>query len=526
MRCAAAHGWTWAVAAGLIVVALGGCSGSAPKNAAQAGTKVLVALPLEVQASALDRAADASSDSADRSFRHFSTISEIASRYGASQAVIVSDEKVLASDGLKLTLDPTHGAFWGSVTAAQVKQHFGTTLVESSGTIAADTTARVPSGLTGVTGVVGLDASISLPNAVTGGSASPACPAQMPTRTSVADLFGFNKTVASGVTGAGTSVDILAIHRFEPAVFANFNRCTGSSLKASAITQSVVPDTPSTGGGPEVALDSLVLTLLAPGTHVHVAQFDPSTALAFPLIHLLERGSPPNVLDITVAYCETQLTHAELALSEWLLAAFAASGTTTAVAAGDKGSSGCYPSTSPAVTYPASSAFTTGIGGALYAGSASAPSGLAVWNDHESAGGGGGTSQVVQAPQWQGGGMRRVPDASAYSVPGGVGSIPVCATASDCVWSAVGGTSLGATVMGATGVLLEQEYGPHHVAQRWGDIAGAIWRRATRALGVTDIVKGANTTFTSVCCTAKAGYDTASGWGLIDPDALKTVFAK
>jgi hypothetical protein len=40
---------------------------------------------------------------------------------------------------------------------------------------------------------------------------------------------------------------------------------------------------------------------------------------------------------------------------------------------------------------------------------------------------------------------------------------------------------------------------------------------------VTDIVDGANTTFTQACCEAKPGYDTASGWGLLDPDSLHRV---
>jgi len=486
-------------------------------------TKVLVALPLEVSSNGLRVLAGATAELRARGFRRFRTIDEIAERFGASPAVIATDKEVLESDGLHLALDPTHAAFWGTVTAAQVKRYFGTTLIESSGTVQPTSSPKIPEGLHGVTGVVGLTASTSNPSPVTGGSATPACPAEIPSRASLANLFGFDKSIASGATGAGTDIDILAIHGFEPAVFGNFNRCTGSSLDASAITESVVPATPATGGGPEIALDTLVLALLAPGTHIHVAQFSPPTPLAFPLIETLEGRGTPNVLDITVTYCETQVTPADVALSEWLLAAFAATGTTTVVAAGDNGSSGCYPATDPAVTYPASSAFAVAIGGASYRGSPASPDDLRVWNHPNSFGGGGGVSRRVSAPPWQPAGNRAVPDVSVYSVPGGVGNIPVCATAKDCVWSAVGGTSLAATVMGATGVLLEDQFGANGQPLRLGNLAGAIWRRTKDTSAIVDIVEGSNTTFTQDCCDARVGYDTASGWGLLDPDSLHRV---
>ena len=497
-----------------------GCGSSGPSNAAPAGTKVLVALPLQVDDTGLAGYADGAADASGPDFRHFLTIAQIAERYGAPAATIAADQKVLASDGLKLSVDPTHGALTGSVTAAQAKRYFGTTLVNASGAIEPSGTPRAPAGLKGVTGVVGLEASASLPSQIAGGTGNPACPSNPPSRSSIAKLFGFNALTSGGATGAGTSIDILSTQRFESAVFENFDRCTGSSLSASTVTESTVPDTPSTGGGPEIALDSLVLMLLAPGTHLHVVQFDPSAPLAFPLINLLAAGPGPDALDITVTYCETQLKPAERALAEWLLSAIAASGTTTAAAAGDDGSSGCYPNTAPAVTYPASSRFVTSIGGASYDGSAASPQNLSVWNSPGASGGGGGTSAEIGAPPWQPSDKRRLPDLSTSAVPGAVGEIPVCATASDCAWMAVGGTSVGATVLGAAGVLLAQEIGAHQQHPRWGNLAGAIWRHVEGGGAVKDIVSGANTTHTTACCTAARGYDTASGWGLFEPDLL------
>lgn len=486
---------------------------------------MLVALPLAVHASALAQLADVTADSRNNEFRRFRTISEIATTYGASDADIATDEKVLASDGLRLTLDPTHGALWGSVTADEVKHYFGTTLVKSGNTIHPATTPHAPSGLAGVTGVVGLVGSLSLPSGLTGGTATPACPKTTPTRTSVADLFGFNHLIQAGANGAGTDIDILAVHSFQPAVLENYDRCAGASLSPSGIDQSVVTDTPNTGGGPEIALDTLVLTLLAPQTHIRVARFDPVMPLALPLMHLLQLGRTPNILDVTVTYCESQVTPSALALSEWLLSAFAASGTTSAVATGDRGSSGCYPQTPPTVTYPASSRFVVAIGGASFTGSAESPRDLAAWNQPQQFGGGGGISRVVEAPPWQSATKRELPDLSAFAVPGGVGNIPVCASSANCAWQAVGGTSLGAAVMGATGVLLEQVTAKHRVARRWGNVAASIWRTTKGTQGIADIVHGSNKTFSSACCEAKPGYDMASGWGLLVPDHLPRIVA-
>jgi subtilase family serine protease len=505
------------------VAVLAGCGGGTPSNAAPANTKVLVALALKVRDHGLAVLAGAAADAQDRGFRRFHTISQIAAAYGAPAAVIAADQKLLAADGLQLRLDATHAALWGSVTAAQAKRYFGTTLIESHGVIEPASTPQVPRGLTGVTGVVGLDASASSTPAVTGGSAMPPCPAQVPSRSAISKLFGFQDVIAAGATGAGTAIDILAVHTFQPAVFENFNRCSGTALNSSNISSGPVPDTPRTGGGPEIALDSLVLTLLAPSTRLHITQFDPSTPLAFPLMQTLDGSSTPNVLDITVTYCETKISPAERSLSEWLLSAFAATGTTTAAASGDTGSSGCYPTTSPSVTYPASSAFVAAIGGASYSDSASDPKSLTVWNTPGSAAGGGGVSAVVAAPPWQRANKRQVPDVSAYAVPGGVGSVPVCASSTDCIWSAVGGTSLAATVMGGAGVLLEQRAGERGRAVRWGNVAGAIWRRTEKTAAIPDIVDGSNSAFTTACCKAKAGYDIASGWGLLDPDSLTEV---
>jgi subtilase family serine protease len=513
----------------MIGLAACGSAHSPPKDAAASSTRVLVALPLSVRASELAALADRVAEFRSGQFGRFVSLAQIARSYGASSSAISADEAVLAKDGIHLNVDATHGALWGAVTAAQVKTYFGTWLVDSSGTLQPAGTPHVPPGLHDVTGVVGLDGSTEIaPIAVPNGSSNPPCPPVFPTRASLARLYGFTQMVADGATGSGTTIDIVAVHRFLPAVFATYNRCAGSHLNGNTVSQQTVPNTPTTSGGNEVSLDSLILTLLAPAAHLHIVNFDPSTSLAFPLMSLMSFGATPNILDITVTYCESEIPAPQVELSEWLLSALAATGTTTAAAAGDTGSSGCYPDTvDPAVTYPASSDYVTSVGGAEYSGSAAHPVGLRVWDTPGAYGGGGGTSSRVPAPPWQPhGAHRELPDASAYAVPGGVGNVPVCESAADCAWTPQGGTSLTASVLGAAGTLLAQELGTSSGPARWGNLAGFFWRAGLGPGDVSDITAGANTVFTRTCCLATAGYDTASGWGLFNPDGLDLALAR
>jgi subtilase family serine protease len=238
---------------------------------------------------------------------------------------------------------------------------------------------------------------------------------------------------------------------------------------------------------------------------------------------ITDRASLPNVLDVTVDYCESQLRASEVALTEWELSVLAAAGTTVVAAAGDAGSSGCYPPTRTAtVTYPASSRFVVSTGGVSYAGSAARPRQLRVWNAPGVAGGGGGTSRRVSAPPWQPGSMRTVPDVAADAQPGAVGEVPVCIDGSHCRWDVEGGTSVSATVLSAIAVMIASA---RHPSARWGNLAGRLWRRGARTGAVKDVTVGRNTTFTTACCKARKGYDLASGWGLFDPDELaRSVF--
>jgi subtilase family serine protease len=171
-----------------------------------------------------------------------------------------------------------------------------------------------------------------------------------------------------------------------------------------------------------------------------------------------ERIAP--IISISYDSCETELSSNDLTVLEGIMSQGATQGQTIVVASGDQGSTGCNGDTNlttaqqeaVAVDYPASSAFTTGLGGTEIDPSNQAfiTAGLGywqakgssdvvstalkyipevVWND-DSTGNplsatGGGASALVSRPSWQSGvpgiasgSKRLVPDVSLYSSPG------------------------------------------------------------------------------------------------------------
>lgn len=509
--------------AGVTAATIGGCgagSGSRPTAGSPVAPtrQVLVALPLAVRAAGLEEFAH--SLSGPGASASFLSVGSIAARYGAPAAAIATDLRRLRAMGLNFRVDPSHGALWGAVTAAQAGRFFDAPLHKVGGVIGPAVAPQIPAGLTGVTGVIGLTVGTPKRADARGSTPSPSCPARLMSARSLAPLFGFTRLLREGQDGAGASVDILAVHDWQPAVLANYERCTGGEAANLRMSQDYVPLTPRLEGGTEIALDALVLGTLVPRAHLGVTTYDGDTSLAFPLMELLAHsGRGPDVLNITVDYCEDELSGAERGLTEWLLAVLAADGTTTMAAAGDFGSSGCHPQTDePSPTYPAASAFVTAVGGVEFAGRAEAPAMLRPWNEPGHAGGGGGTSAAVAAPPWQSGAGRRVPDTSAFAAPTGAGAIPVCVDAERCVWREQGGTSLAATALSAVAAMVAGSDGSHAV--RFGNLAPRLWRSAPGASTLRDVTQGSNATFSKRCCEARPGYDTASGWGLFIPDRL------
>ncbi|MFN7151152.1 MAG: hypothetical protein ACK4V6_16955, partial [Microthrixaceae bacterium] len=481
----------------------------------------------------------------------FMTLEEISSTYGAPTDVIESATTAMRDHGVEVSADPSGAALWGTVDASDAEELFGvefeTQDIDGGGqSIWARGMPKVPDGVDGVRSVVGLAATLtadgteggdststSAPTTTSGSTSStaplPACPGGQVTRSSLAQTYGVEQPVTQGATGEGVTVAMVEIQSFDARVFQTYDGCAAGALDAAHVSQTSVEPAPPPTPGSEVALDTVAVGLLAPGAAQQVTRFDPESSIVFPLLSILDAagdGQTPEVLLLSVGFCEIARGADEIELGERLLATFALTGTTAVASSGDLGSSSCHPGTDdPAVQYPTSSAWVTSIGGAEFDGTAAEPAALEVWNGTPGSdnAGGGGISTKVARPEWQtatnvDGDMRVVPDVAAFAAPGGVGLFPTCDD-DGCAWQGLGGTSLsGAAVAGALALLLDGSDGPDgaagaEAARRVGHLAPLLVGSAGQV--TTDITVGDNQVFTERCCTAAAGYDLASGWGLV-----------
>ena len=192
-------------------------------------------------------------------------------------------------------------------------------------------------------------------------------------------------------------------------------------------------------------------------------------------------------------------------------------GTSAFVAAGDSGSTTCGPGPGrTTLSYPAVSPFVTAVGGTRLAlGSGNVRSAETVWNDSvygEDGAGGGAVARKEARPWYQNGvhefSKRAVPDVSALAdiVPGW----PVVMNGG---LQPVGGTSGSTPLTAAAAALVaanERNAGrpPIGLANGW------FYQAATQPSTFFDVTKGNNDLDRVGCCTAKTGYDTASGLGV------------
>lgn len=289
--------------------------------------------------------------------------------------------------------------------------------------------------------------------------------------------------------------------------------------------------------GGEGDLDvQVVQSVLPAGSTVHVIEspnfdlrFFPTWATAFSL------DRKPAVITTSYGICEQltkQMPPGARGLTEAVLVRLGLSGTSAFSAAGDRGSSDCINNETGegpkelAVDYPGSSRYVTSVGGTRLTVSAdNKRTQEVVWNSQsglppigpESVGGGGGVSQVYQRPWWQPrsmtkSDMRTVPDIAAHAASG-PGWVLFSGEGADTTAQLVGGTSA-ATPFTAAAV------GIIAAAQRlegepsFGLIQPALYDMyAKHPEAVHDVSVGSNDLFDKGCCSAKVGYDKASGLG-------------
>jgi subtilase family serine protease len=366
----------------------------------------------------------------------------------------------------------------------------------------------------------------------------------------------YNIGVAPAVpgNGRGERVALVEIDGFKRSDITTFASCFGLPTGRIKVFHVFVRRnlTPSF----ESTLDLEMLAASAPGVYsrgVDVYQTVPTgsvvlRALTAPLRHPNNR---PDVISASLGICEPNLLGQTVGRAgadafNRTLEVAAADGVSVISSAGDSGSTACLnPTFQPeiplrhtAVSFPASSPWVTGVGGtnlALTAGNGIA--GQVVWNNSPALpdAGGGGDSRLFRRPGYQRrftrSRRRVVPDLSILADPF-PGYLIYCSARPGCVnsahhdaWTPFGGTSAGAPLLAGSFALVDAELRTHgHPNLGFANpLLYKIARSKLRDVVFRDVRVGSNDVFTGRgvgCCSAKRGFDAASGLGSINVGAL------
>jgi subtilase family serine protease len=379
--------------------------------------------------------------------------------------------------------------------------------------------------------------------------------------------YGIQPLLDAGYDGSGQtavliefagSVDIEALDQFQACLGID-----GPPVTQKGVLGSSVPIPPSPCNGPgepgcfgEAQGDAYSMIAGAPGLdQLYVLTSDQNEQAV--LAEILDKiragvytdGRRPDVVSLSFGPCQPQWSDAAIADTEAALQALTEAGTWFFHAAGDSGPSGCSPHpvceislAGPDMRYPASSKWTTAVGGTeIQDATTGVPS---VWNDSDGkvtsneetgcSSGAGGLS-TFPTPTYQntlpGGATvptRALPDISALA---GNPYYLNLASSGDCVgepqencWITNGGTSLGSPLYAGAFAsirsrLLAEGLTPPIVLN---DALYAIAADpASYAAAFVDVTLGNNRIYESVdCCDATVGFDLASGLGELRIDVV------
>lgn len=507
-------------------------------------------------------------------YHDFRSVSEIANEFGASQGVIESVLTYLQSRGIFLEADQTGGFLFGQATVSHLNELFSTELynfkLDKDEFIAPMTSPTLPSDLRGlVTEVLGLstepslwqdplplpleDQSVSTKGIIDMGG----LPEVTGTREGCEEVlnvkrksftpnqfrtaYGIDPLHQQGYEGQGITMALVEGSSFDQKNIDEFTSCFG-------ITDPVIPKVVQLGDdelepGGEPFLDIEMILLVAPklkGLYVFQTRIkslaDWVVLFASPYNVQNTDGNQVQIVSQSIANCEIHWGGKAINVLEYVFMSAAASGIHVIAAAGDSGSSTCYHHDKKTKTisaeYPPSSHYVTGVGGTnLDLFDDNTIKGQGVWNDTlhpfngQLAAGGGGKSRFIKRPAWQRGinistSYRTTPDVAFYAdvYPG--------FTLNDSVdpagWKGTGGTSGAAPFFASSMALVLQ------VAEE-NDITLDLTNRMIYKLAndsdvydkvFQDVVIGNNDIFNVGCCTAKKGYDMASGWGSLNISSL------
>jgi subtilase family serine protease len=498
---------------------------------------------------ALQDAASRAPDLARRGQRGLSP-QALGQAYGQSDAAIAALASYFAGFGLSATAaPPDHLSFQVTGTTAQVERSLGVSLhryQDASGQRfdATNRDPQLPATLAAsVQAIFGLDNYPALHRLHQSAAPSPGSyvPSDMQTAYDLGPLY------AAGQNGAGQTIGIIGCDGFRTSDIRGFEQTYGL-LQAPINTVNV--DGGATGTDVETTLDLEWSSAIAPGAALRFYGF-PGSGGGCPFQGFLDAitqsvtDNVAGVISVSLGACETTYTQYSpsgststfLQAMENELSIAVVNNQGVFVASGDSGAYGCTPQSAggtPAVDYPASSAYVTAVGGttlALHADSTYYYE--SAWGSPNECSGnpcgtGGGKSVAIPEPSWQTtapilptSGKRGVPDIALNADPG-TGNVVYFTMGYGCtgVCSGFGGTSIAAPEWAGIAAVANQAVG-----HRLGQLAPLLYSSTTQSVqsaGVTppfhDVVSGTNLYYIS-----KTGWDFTTGWG--SPDATNLVLA-
>jgi hypothetical protein len=409
------------------------------------------------------------------SFHQWLTPSQFGARFGISDNDLATTEAWLQSQGFTIdAVSPSRESISFSGSAASIESAFGSPLHYFRSTN--DTVTHfapvhdltLPAALSGV--VLGVT-NLSNYRAQSHSVLRPAFTSSISgshflTPKDIATIYDLNTAYNSGYTGSGQTIVVLGQSAVLPTDIANFQAAAGVPTNTPNFI--LVPNSGTSAYNPQQAGDesesdldveySSSIAYKATVDFVYTGNSN-NQGVFLSLIYAVQQDLG-DIITISYGLCEPDLSTSQFNTYESYLKQAASQGQTVINSAGDSGSTGCYGdggSTAHqeqvAVSYPASSAYVTAIGGTEFSaanvavgnntyftaqsstdtiGSALSYIPEQVWNDDSAtttttvgagiSSGGGGISTLTPRPSWQtgvtgitAGSFRLVPDVSLDS---------------------------------------------------------------------------------------------------------------
>ena len=389
--------------------------------------------------------------------------------------------------------------------------------------------------------VSGLDDRARLENLSGGGGSdpSPGCGSTNGgyTPSQVMSAYNFGPLRSESLTGAGQTIVLIEIDTFQQPDLDCFASQYG--LSPPSVTVMKGPwGTPqntanSSSGNSEAELDLEIVHSIAPAARLVVYYSDNNSSDIAAAAQAAVTAHPEGIFSVSIGGCEIenlvggqpQVTSDQTVWDDALKrlamtkgSAFIASGDSGAYTCGKNITNSSTGAEVPTVSFPASDAYATAVGGTtLFLGSSGQYESEAAWGGpFEGDGSGGGISQLWQRPSYQTGpgttnsysdGDREVPDVSALGDPNTGWSVYTVGA-----WNVVAGTSAAAPLWAALTALADQKLSESGL-QPVGFANAPIYAfgsdpEAWPAKAFNDVTTGENLYY-----SATAGWDPATGWG-------------